>query len=69
MIPITRFLALLGPLFLAGATDLARAGDVAGTSRIVGGDTLTIAAAKVRLEGIDAPETDQVCLDERCPTN
>ena len=26
-------------------------------------DTLTIGATKVRLEGIDAPETDQVCLN------
>ena len=30
--------------------------------RVVDGDTLVIGATKVRLEGIDAPETDQVCL-------
>jgi endonuclease YncB( thermonuclease family) len=31
--------------------------------RVVDGDTLAIGATKVRLEGIDAPETDQVCLN------
>ena len=39
-------------------------GDViAGAARIVDGDTLAIGDVKIRLEGIDAPETDQVCLD------
>jgi endonuclease YncB( thermonuclease family) len=32
-----------------------------GVPRVVYGDTLAIGATKVRLEGIDAPETDQVC--------
>src|ERR1035437_4384034 len=36
---------------------------VAAIPRIVDGDTLAIGATKVRLEGIDAPETDQVCLN------
>jgi endonuclease YncB( thermonuclease family) len=26
------------------------------------GDTLTVGSTKVRLEGVDAPETDQICL-------
>jgi endonuclease YncB( thermonuclease family) len=29
------------------------------------GDTLTLGATTVRFDGIDAPEIDQVCLDER----
>ncbi|MGB0498007.1 MAG: thermonuclease family protein [Rubricella sp.] len=33
-----------------------------GPARIVDGDTLVIGAVTVRLEGIDAPETDQLCL-------
>jgi endonuclease YncB( thermonuclease family) len=41
----------------------ADAADVTGIPRIVDGDTLVIGATKVRLEGIDAPETDQVCLN------
>jgi endonuclease YncB( thermonuclease family) len=42
---------------------LAQAADLSGIPRIVDGDTLAIGATKVRLEGIDAPETDQVCLN------
>ena len=41
----------------------AHAFDLTGVPRIVDGDTLAIGATKVRLEGIDAPETDQVCLN------
>ena len=32
-------------------------------ARIVDGDTLAIGETKIRLEGIDAPESDQLCLD------
>ena len=31
--------------------------------RIIDGDTLAIGSTKIRLEGIDAPETDQFCLN------
>jgi endonuclease YncB( thermonuclease family) len=41
------------------------AADVAGIPRIVGGDTVEIERVKIRLEGIDAPETDQLCLNSR----
>lgn len=34
-----------------------------GVPRIVDGDTVEIAGTKIRLEGIDAPETDQLCLN------
>src|SRR3954453_20764656 len=36
--------------------------DVTGIPRIVDGDTVAIGQTKIRLEGIDAPETDQLCL-------
>jgi endonuclease YncB( thermonuclease family) len=36
-----------------------------GIPDIVDGDTLTINGIRIRLEGIDAPETDQVCLDAK----
>jgi endonuclease YncB( thermonuclease family) len=45
------------------AYSLAQAADLSGVPRIVDGDTLAIGATKVRLEGIDAPETDQVCIN------
>ena len=41
----------------------AHATDFLGVPRIVDGDTLAIGPTKVRLEGIDALETDQVCLN------
>jgi endonuclease YncB( thermonuclease family) len=44
-------------------TTPAMATDITGVPRIVDGDTVEIATTKIRLTGIDAPETDQVCLD------
>jgi endonuclease YncB( thermonuclease family) len=36
---------------------------ISGVPQIVDGDTVWIGAVKIRLQGIDAPETDQICLD------
>jgi endonuclease YncB( thermonuclease family) len=36
---------------------------ISGQPRIVDGDTLVIGNTKIRLASIDAPESDQVCLD------
>src|SRR5450759_4449928 len=59
-IPMTKIaIAFLACL----ACSLAQAADLSGVPRVVDGDTLAIGATKVRLEGIDAPETDQVCLN------
>jgi endonuclease YncB( thermonuclease family) len=41
----------------------AQAEDLTGPPRIIDGDTLAIGSTRIRLEGIDAPETDQVCLN------
>jgi endonuclease YncB( thermonuclease family) len=41
------------------------AGDITGVPRIVDGDTVQIGTTKIRFAGIDAPETDQVCLDAK----
>jgi endonuclease YncB( thermonuclease family) len=37
--------------------------EISGPPRIVDGDTVEIGQTKIRLLGIDAPETDQICLD------
>ena len=42
---------------------MAYAADISGVPRVVDGDTLVVGDVKIRLEGIDAPETDQICLD------
>jgi endonuclease YncB( thermonuclease family) len=38
---------------------------LSGVPRIVDGDTLVINGTHIRFEAIDAPETDQVCLDAK----
>jgi endonuclease YncB( thermonuclease family) len=43
----------------------ALAAEVTGIPRIVDGDTVEIAQTKIRFAGIDAPETDQLCLDAK----
>lgn len=40
-------------------------GTISGPAVVVDGDTLDIAGVRVRLEGIDAPEMSQICLDAR----
>ena len=50
-------------LFAWLAFSPAFAADFKGVPRIVDGDTLAIGSIKFRLEGIDAPDTDQVCLN------
>jgi endonuclease YncB( thermonuclease family) len=42
-----------------------QAAEISGVPRILDGDTVAIGGTRVRLEGIDAPETDQICLDAR----
>ena len=55
-----RFPALMAILLMGG---VAQAAEFVGIPRVVDGDTLEIGAVKVRLQGIDAPETDQICLN------
>lgn len=39
--------------------------EVVGIPRVLDGDTVEISGAKLRLQGIDAPEIDQICFDAR----
>jgi endonuclease YncB( thermonuclease family) len=39
--------------------------DLSGLARVIDGDTIAIGTRHVRFEGIDAPETDQVCLNTK----
>jgi endonuclease YncB( thermonuclease family) len=58
MVHFARVVLLVG--VLQGA---ALANELLGIARIVDGDTVQIGTVKIRLEGIDAPETDQLCLN------
>ena len=56
--PLTVIAALLGGPTTAEATTT-----IAGAARISDGDTITVRGTRIRLNGIDASETDQVCID------
>lgn len=43
----------------------ANARELSGRARAVDGDTLMLGATTIRLDAIDAPETDQICLDAK----
>ncbi len=38
--------------------------DITGKPRVIDGDTIEIAGTRIRLSGIDAPESKQTCVDE-----
>jgi endonuclease YncB( thermonuclease family) len=59
-------LSFVGTLLLSLAsafTVSAKAETISGRPQIVDGDTLIIHGIKIRLNAVDAPETDQSCLD------
>ena len=58
MIRLLQIVTIMGAL-----QGVALAEDIRGTPRIVDGDTVQIGTVKIRLQGVDAPETDQLCLD------
>ena len=39
--------------------------DVTGPAKVIDGDSLKVAGERIRLHGIDAPETRQTCWDDR----
>ncbi|MGE0677196.1 thermonuclease family protein [Pseudolabrys sp.] len=52
-------------LLIALSAAPAAAEEIFGIPTVVDGDTLYVASVKIRLSGIDAPETDQICLDDK----
>ena len=58
-------LALALILSLASAATAAAAGIITGPVRVIDGDTLEIGDTRIRLHGIDAPESAQLCNDQR----
>lgn len=49
------------PAILPASAQPTREPPIAGPARVVDGDTIVIGHERVRLEGIDAPESDQTC--------
>jgi endonuclease YncB( thermonuclease family) len=62
--PLSRIIHLLHIVLMIGILGgVASAAEIVGIPLIVDGDTVQIGTSKIRLEGIDTPETDQLCLD------
>jgi endonuclease YncB( thermonuclease family) len=57
--------SLLPPTHELQAARQATPGIIAGSARVIDGDTLVVGDTRVRLEGIDAPEAGQTCAAER----
>lgn len=55
----------LGLLALAVGLMAAAPAEVAGSARVVDGDTFSVGAERVRLWGVDAPEGRQICQDAK----
>jgi endonuclease YncB( thermonuclease family) len=58
---LTRLLLAAISVVLSGA---AFADDLIGQASVIDGDTLEIHGTHIRLFGIDAPESDQLCRNE-----
>jgi len=66
------FLVLIAIALLAQISGVAAA-DITGPAKVIDGDTIKISGAKIRLLGIDAPESAQTCIAKgksyRCGTS
>lgn len=51
-------------LALFASSDMAQSDDLTGQASIIDGDTLEIHGTRIRLWGIDAPESTQLCRGE-----
>ena len=57
--------ALVFAAIAFAAPSFVRANELSGIARVLDGDTIAINERRIRLYGIDAPETDQACLDAK----
>ena len=55
-------LLLFAALFLSGS--FVSANSIRGQAAVIDGDALEIHGKRIRLHGIDAPESDQICRDK-----
>jgi endonuclease YncB( thermonuclease family) len=60
---LPKTLSIIAALTTGAMASVASARPIDGIPRVVDGDTIALGDTRIRLLGIDAPETDQVCLD------
>jgi endonuclease YncB( thermonuclease family) len=61
MIHLLRILVIM---LIGASSALATSNNISGIATVIDGDTLEIAGERIRIWGIDAPETDQLCRGE-----
>lgn len=67
LVAVVLLLALLG-VYACRQWATAPTSPVIGSARVLDGDSLDISGAHIRLEAIDAPESDQTCVDAKGQT-
>ena len=55
---------IAAPIVILVALPMVALADITGTTRVIDGDTIEVAGQRIRLHGIDAPESRQMCLAE-----
>jgi endonuclease YncB( thermonuclease family) len=57
--------AIVALAAVAGIVSAQQVPPIVGTTFVIDGDTIDVAGVRIRIYGIDAPESDQLCRDDK----